>query len=177
MRIISGIYKSRTLLSPRTYNVRPTSDRAKETLFNILGHRFRFEDKTCIDLFCGTGNLGLECISRGAGMCYFVDEDTTLVKKNIETLEAAGNSKVIRSEAIKFIKSFSETNIDLVFCDPPYDYKHYKTLIEEISKLKSVLILEHGADYEKDPALAENIFLEKKVGTVHFTFFDFKINK
>lgn len=163
------------MISPSTYKVRPTSDRAKETLFNILSHRFRFEDKTCMDLFCGTGNLGLESISRGAVMCYFVDEDISLVKKNIQTLEAESKSKIVRSEVIKFLRTFSESDIDLVFCDPPYDYKNYAALIEEISKLRCILILEHGADFKTLPAFAENIFLEKKVGTVHFTFFDFKI--
>ncbi len=82
MRIISGIYKSRILKPPASNKVRPTSDRAKETLFNVLSNIVDLDGITCIDLFCGTGNLGLESISRGSAKCYFVDTDIKLVLLN-----------------------------------------------------------------------------------------------
>lgn len=173
MRIISGIYKSRILISPATDKVRPTSDRAKETLFNILNNKIDFEGITCIDLFCGTGNLGLECISRGAVMCYFVDEDTGLVLKNIGQLKAEDSSKVYKSEVTAFLKMFAGMNVDLVFCDPPYNYKHYNELIEKISLMNTILILEHSGQFNAGNQFEKYIFLKKKIGTVNFTFFDF----
>lgn len=173
MRIISGIYKSRKLFSPSSDKVRPTSDRAKETLFNILNNRIDFEDISCLDLFCGTGNLGLECISRGASMCYFVDEDTDLVLKNTELLKAGDKSKIYKSDVLAFLKMFVGIKTDLVFCDPPYSYKHYIELIEKISVMKTILILEHSEKFTAENQFEKNIFLKKKTGTVNFTFFDF----
>lgn len=173
MRIISGIYRSRQLKSPVSDNVRPTSDRAKETLFNILNNVVDFEGIICADLFCGSGNLGLECISRGAGLCYFIDKDTELVKENILGLDAEGKSKIIKSEVMTFLKNEKNFNFDLVFCDPPYDYDKYDELIEKISELKTVLILEHSEKLIISERYQKYIFLKKKIGTVNFTFFDF----
>lgn len=173
MRIISGIYKSRVLKSPSSARVRPTADRAKETLFNVLNNLIDFEGITCLDLFCGTGNLGLECLSRGAGICYFVDVDINLVSANVSLLNANEKSKVFKSEAISFLNKFIEKNIDLIFCDPPYDYEHYNELIDKISSLKAILILEHSKDFIVNKNFEKNILLKKKIGTVNFTFFDF----
>lgn len=176
MRIISGIFKSRVLSTPSSYKVRPTSDRAKETLFNILNNRIDFHGIKCLDLFCGTGNLGLECISRGALVCYFVDEDTELVSKNIELLHTKDNSKIFRSDAITFLDKFNE-EVDLIFCDPPYNYEDYSKLIEKISSSKNILILEHSEKFVLNTQFEKFVFLRKKIGTVNFTFFDFKLEK
>lgn len=172
MRIISGIYKSRILKSPSTYKIRPTSDRAKETLFNILNNRIDFNGIKCMDLFCGSGNLGLECISRGASECIFVDEDVNLVRKNIETLGVGKFSNVIKSDVINFLDGIKEAKSDLIFCDPPYSYEKYDLLIDKVSNLESIFVLEHSEDLNISKC-KENIFLKKKIGTVNFTFFDF----
>lgn len=172
MRIISGIYRSRVLKSPGTNAVRPTSDRAKETLFNMLSNRIDFEGLICMDIFCGAGSLGLESISRGASMCWFVDKDTELVKKNVDMLKANEFSKIIRSDALTFLENANE-NPDLVFCDPPYDYKNYDVLIEKISKLKPMLVLEHSSDFVLNPVFKENVTAVRKIGAVNFTIFDF----
>ncbi len=173
MRIITGIYKGRVLKSPDSNKIRPTSDRAKESLFNILSNRVDFEGMKVLDLFCGSGSLGLECISRGAAMCYFVDKDVELVKKNVALLKLSGNHEIIRSEALNFLSNFPDRPIDIVFADPPYDYEKYTELIEKIFKLKTLLMLEHSGKFLPDEKFNEYVFLRKKTGTVNFTFFDF----
>jgi 16S rRNA (guanine(966)-N(2))-methyltransferase RsmD len=173
MRIISGIYKGRKLKSPETDNVRPTSDRAKETLFNILNNRIDFEGITVLDLFCGTGSLGLESISRGTAMCYFVDEDVRLVQKNVELLKIKDKTEIIKAEVLSSLERFHHINADLVFCDPPYDYKEYSTLLETISSMETLLILEHSGKFDLDVNFEKYVFLKKKIGTVNFTLFDF----
>ncbi|MEO8210279.1 MAG: RsmD family RNA methyltransferase [bacterium] len=175
MRIISGIYKSRILKSPASDKVRPTSDRAKETLFNVLHNTIEFEGITCLDLFCGTGNLGLESISRGAGKCYFVDKDVKTVQKNVDQLDAADKSIVFKIEVNTFLNKFSDLNADLTFCDPPYSYKEYDKLLEKILPMKTILVLEHSEKFILKSDFEKFVFLRKKIGSVNFTFFDFKI--
>ncbi|MFA5405170.1 MAG: RsmD family RNA methyltransferase, partial [Ignavibacteria bacterium] len=126
MRIISGIYKGRTLKSPSVKNdIRPTTDRARETLFNILSNRIDFENKICLDLFCGTGSFGLEFISRGGSKCTFVDSDTKVIKDNVLLLDINERTSIIRNDAIKYLLSCKENKFDIVFADPPYRYKDY----------------------------------------------------
>ncbi len=175
MRIISGAYKRRILKSPLTEEIRPTSDRAKETLFNILVNDFDFENLICLDLFCGSGNLGLECISRGAFLSFFVDRDTGLVEKNIRLLGVENKANIIRSDAIAFLDKPVNKHFDLIFCDPPYSYEFYDELIEKISLLKSILILEHSNKFIHSDHFEKFVYLKKKIGTVNFTFFDFGV--
>lgn len=174
MRIISGIYRSRVLISPDSNNIRPTSDRAKETLFNILGNKIEFNGINCLDLFCGTGNLGLESLSRGAEKCSFVDKDIKLVQRNIEKLGASDNSSVFKADANEFLERNNHTSFDIIFCDPPYDYNDYTKLIENVKLYKSLLILEHSDKFKTDVEFQKFILLRKKIGTVNFTLFDFK---
>ena len=172
MRIISGLHKSRLISTPSGNKVRPTSDRAKETLFNILNNQIDFSGITCFDLFCGTGSLGLECISRGAQICIFVDEDTKLVNKNIIDLKVEHSSEVIKEDVIKFL-SYNKLSPDIVFCDPPYEFERYDLLIQKISLLKTLLVLEHSKNFLTPVKFGDSKFLTRKVGTVNFTFFNF----
>ncbi|MEO8664212.1 MAG: RsmD family RNA methyltransferase [Ignavibacteria bacterium] len=174
MRIISGTHKSRILKSPDSNDIRPTSDRAKETLFNVLNNRIDFDGMTCLDLFCGTGNLGLECISRGAEMCYFVDRHTDIVKKNVEQLCLHDKSKIVKSDVLSFLSSHSEIKFDLILCDPPYDFGEYDRLIKKLSDMKTETVLEHSGTFESDPAFEKYVYSKKKVGSVNFTMFDFE---
>lgn len=174
MRIISGNYKSRVLLAPSSDRIRPTGDRAKETLFNILNNIVEIEGMICMDLFCGTGNLGLESISRGAEKCYFVDKDVKLVQKNIENLEAEERSEVFKMEVIYFLNKFSEIHPDLIFCDPPYAYQEYDKLLKKLLPVKSILVLEHSKKFVLSDEFEKFVFLRKNIGTIYFTFFDFK---
>lgn len=173
MRIISGIHKSRVLKSPLTDKVRPTSDRAKETLFNMLTNRVDLSGMVVFDLFCGTGNLGLEAISRGADKCYFVDEDVRTVKMNIEILKVQDSTEVIKSEVLGFLNLNYAVKPDLVFCDPPYDYKKYPELTEKISAMNSILVLEHSGKFVHEENYSGKLLFNKKIGTVNFTAYDF----
>ncbi|HMS34711.1 MAG TPA: 16S rRNA (guanine(966)-N(2))-methyltransferase RsmD [Ignavibacteria bacterium] len=173
MRIISGIYNRRILFTPDSDRVRPTSDRAKESLFNMLSVRYDFDGMEILDLFCGTGNLGLECLSRGAAMCCFVDKDIKLVQKNIEMLKASDKCEVVRSDVIMFLKTSVKKNFDMVFCDPPYDYDNYSGILEEISQMKTDLVLEHSDKFRSDLKFDKQIIFRRKIGTVNFTLFDF----
>jgi len=125
MRIIGGRWRGRTLAAPKTMAVRPTSDRLRETLFNVLIHAYDdpVRGARVLDLFAGTGALGLEALSRGASYALFVDDSTEgrgLVKANVDALGAAGISKVFRRDATRLGRAHPNAPFSLVFCDPPY---------------------------------------------------------
>ncbi|WP_131113997.1 16S rRNA (guanine(966)-N(2))-methyltransferase RsmD [Lichenihabitans psoromatis] len=124
MRIIGGRFKGRSLLGPTTRDIRPTSDRLRETLFNILDHAYdgSVEDARVIDLFAGTGALGLEALSRGAAFGMFVDDGTearALLRGNIEALGLGGLTRIFRRDATKLGAS-PGLPFTLAFLDPPY---------------------------------------------------------
>lgn len=174
MRIISGVYKSRLLKSgKRLKNLRPTTDRARESLFNILSNYIELSGKTCLDLFCGTGSFGLECISRGAGKAYFVDSRIDIVKENISVLNANEKSFVFKKDAMIFLRDFQENDFELAFADPPYNFKRYDELLAEISRFKTLFILEHFGIINVEEDYKKDIFLKRKFGDTNFTFFDF----
>lgn len=125
MRIVSGRFKGRGLTAPRTQAVRPTSDRLRETIFNVLAHAYGdpVTGARVLDLFAGTGALGLEALSRGAAYALFVDDSAEgrgLVKANIDLLGVAGITKVFRRDATKLGPAHPNAPFSLVFCDPPY---------------------------------------------------------
>ena len=125
MRIVGGRFKGRSLTGPKTQAVRPTSDRLRETIFNILAHAYDdpVPGARVLDLFAGTGAMGLEALSRGAAYALFVDDSAEgrgLTKANIEALGAAGLSKVFRRDATKLGPAHPNQPFGLVFCDPPY---------------------------------------------------------
>jgi 16S rRNA (guanine966-N2)-methyltransferase len=144
MRIIAGTYRGRILTSPRDHSVRPTTDRVKQTLFDILSNRIYFENLTVLDLFCGTGSLGLEAISRGAASVTFVDnsfDSLALLRKNIAALGCDSQCMPYQAEVFWFLKNMKK-QYDLVFVDPPYK-------LETIGKLPTALhesgILKEGS--------------------------------
>ncbi|PSC04617.1 16S rRNA (guanine(966)-N(2))-methyltransferase RsmD [Alsobacter soli] len=125
MRIVGGRFKGRSLTGPKTQAVRPTSDRLRETIFNIVAHAYDdpVPGARVLDLFAGTGAMGLEALSRGAAYALFVDDSAEgrgLTKANIEALGAAGVSKVFRRDATKLGPAHPNQPFGLVFCDPPY---------------------------------------------------------
>lgn len=125
MRIVGGTLRGRNLKGPSTSSVRPTSDRLREALFNVLAHAY---DDACdgarvIDLFAGTGALGIEAISRGARFTLFVDdsaEGRALVRENTETLGLGGVTKIFRRDATKLGQMPPQEPFTLAFLDPPY---------------------------------------------------------
>ncbi len=126
MRIVAGIHKGRTLSTPKSNDTRPTTDRVREAMFNILSHSidgFTFTDARVLDLFAGTGALGLEALSRGAKFIQFIEQDAAargLIRTNAETLGATGQIKIWRRDATNLAKLEGIPPFDLVFLDPPY---------------------------------------------------------
>jgi 16S rRNA (guanine966-N2)-methyltransferase len=125
MRIVGGEFGGRKLAAPASDRIRPTSDRTRESLFNILSHAhpYALEDTRVLDLFSGTGALGLEALSRGARFCLFVEESTEgrgLLRENIDALGLQGRTKIFRRDATDLGPKGAVEPFDLVFADPPY---------------------------------------------------------
>jgi 16S rRNA (guanine966-N2)-methyltransferase len=127
MRIVGGKFKGHSLSAPSTSATRPTSDRVRESIFNILAHGiegFDIEVARVIDLFAGTGALGLEALSRGARFCQFVEDDAGVrgvIRRNADALGVIGQCKIWRRDATKLGGCAPQTPFDLAFCDPPYN--------------------------------------------------------
>ncbi len=126
MRIIAGEFRGRALASVGKGDVgahlRPTTDRVRESLFNVLSHQIDFDGRHVLDLFAGTGALGLEALSRGAAHVTFVDDGRVaqgLIRKNIELTGSAGQTRLIRRDATR-LGDNPDAAYDLVFLDPPY---------------------------------------------------------
>jgi 16S rRNA (guanine966-N2)-methyltransferase len=125
MRIVAGKFRGKALLSPSDDSVRPTSDRARESVFNILASRLspNLDGFKVLDLFAGTGALGLEALSRGASSVVFVDlgaEARGLIRDHIEAFGAGGVAKLLRRDATALGPAGTMGPMDLVFLDPPY---------------------------------------------------------
>lgn len=125
MRVVGGDLRGRTLVTPRSSAIRPTTDRTREAIFNILAHRRPggLEGARVLDLFAGTGALGIEALSRGASMCVFVEEAAEargIVRDNVEALGLTGRSKIFRRDATSLGDAGTIKPFDLVFADPPY---------------------------------------------------------
>jgi 16S rRNA (guanine966-N2)-methyltransferase len=125
MRVVGGRLRSRPLAGPKSHAVRPTSDRAREALFNILAHAYGdpVSGARVLDLFAGTGALGIEAISRGAAFALFVDEGVearSLLRANTETLGLGGVTRIFRRDATKLGPCYPLEPFSLVFADPPY---------------------------------------------------------
>ena len=125
MRVVGGRLRGRTLLAPKGQAIRPTSDRLRESLFNILAHGYGdpAAGARVLDLFAGTGALGIEAISRGAAFALFVDEGVearALLRGNVEALGLGGATKVFRRDATKLGPAAPVEPFGLVFADPPY---------------------------------------------------------
>ncbi len=126
MRIVGGKHKGRNLIGPASEATRPTSDRVRESLFNILAHGiedFELEGARVMDLFAGTGALGFEALSRGAKFCQFVEEDTEargVIRKNADAFGVIGLCKIWRRDATDLGSCAPQSPYDLIFADPPY---------------------------------------------------------
>jgi 16S rRNA (guanine(966)-N(2))-methyltransferase RsmD len=175
IRIISGTHRGRKLHAPKNLPVRPTTDFAKESLFNILNNHLDFEGINALDLFSGTGNISFELASRGAKTVTAVDNNAKCCAFVKQTAEEFGftNIRTVKSNAFSFLKGMS-AKYKLIFADPPYDLKTTPTippLVFENNLLEEdgILIIEH--DRETDLSQLEH-FKEKRVyGNVNFSVF------
>jgi len=124
MRIIGGRFGGRVLQAPRGHATRPTTDRVREALFNLLAARHDFGGARVLDLFAGTGALGLEALSRGAASALFVERHTptlALARRNAADLGVADACRFVRADAVAYLRRPPEARYDLAFADPPYD--------------------------------------------------------
>jgi len=157
MRIISGEYRGRKLLTPLNNDVRPTTDKVKEAMFSILMPYT--EGANCLDLFAGTGGLGLEALSRGAAHCVFCDKDRAsiaLIKENIKRCGAESKSKVVFGDYMKALEHANE-KFDIIIIDPPYYSGIYEKCFANIEKLD--LLSDEGiiiAEHEKNGGLSDS---------------------
>ncbi|MDX6632959.1 MAG: hypothetical protein QOG26_964 [Solirubrobacterales bacterium] len=118
MRIVAGELGGRRLWAPRGRRLRPTADRVREAIFSILGD---VAGAAVLDLYSGTGALGIEALSRGAARATLVDTDTSAARRNLATLGLEDRAEVVRGDALRFLRDDSQAGpYDLVFCDPPY---------------------------------------------------------
>lgn len=176
MRIISGKYKSRRFQLPTNFSARPTTDMARESLFNILNNRIDWENANALDLFSGTGCIAVEFVSRGCPHVTSVESNAknhAFIQKVKEMLDAK-ELLTIKSDVFSFIKSCKQT-FDLIFADPPYDLKELdliptKIFEKELLNDEGIFILEHS----KKNTFTEHPFFkeERKYGSVHFSFFE-----
>lgn len=177
MRIISGIHKGRRLTAPKNLPVRPTADRQKEALFNILSNRFYFNELTVLDLFSGTGNIAYEFSSRGALQVIAVDAHYACAKY-ISATSAALDLPIesVKSDVFKYLSKLT-TQFDIIFADPPYNLDQAKfekipqMIIErELLKDEGLLIVEHSSktDLSEAPFFIE----QRNYGDSVFSFFE-----
>jgi len=135
MRIISGEFKSRLINVPASEFIRPMTDRVRETLFNLLNNKIDFEDIKVLDLYSGSGALGLECLSRGASQVHFVEKNFSIYNnliKNINSLGVTDRCKVHKMETLKFINSFTEREFNLILADPPFFKDDIYKVVESV---------------------------------------------
>ena len=125
MRIVGGEFRGRPLAAPRSQDIRPTTDRTREAVFNVVAHRFadRLSGARVLDLFAGTGALGLEAMSRGAAFCMFIEESAEgrgRIRTNVEAFGLTGRTKIFRRDATQLGEAGNIQPFGLVFADPPY---------------------------------------------------------
>lgn len=175
MRIIGGRLRGKTINPPMGYKARPTTDYAKEGLFNILNNEYEFEDLKVLDLFGGTGAIAFEFASRGASRVYCVEmvrENASFIKTEAARL-GLGNVTMVRDNVFDFLPICRE-KFDIIFADPPYALEGLETLPgkvleQDILHPDCYFILEHGDEHSfKDHP---NFVKERSYGRVHFSFF------
>ncbi|TLX71511.1 methyltransferase domain-containing protein [Labilibacter sediminis] len=176
MRIISGSLKGRRFSPPKSFKARPTTDFAKENLFNILNNTIEYSNLKVLDIFGGTGSISFEFASRGVTDITCVELNFNhfkFIKKTVEELDLSSKIRAIKGDAFKFIEKTNE-KFDLIFADPPYDLKDSETIPDLILKNEllnkdGLLIFEHSGrvNFNGHPNFIEN----RDNGKVIFTFF------
>ena len=179
MRVISGSTRGLKLLSPEGLHTRPTTDRIKETLFNIMQPDIYLSD--FLDLFSGSGAIGIEALSRGAGICVFVDNaasSTKIITKNIEAAHVSDRAFVLKSDVFEALSDLGKKGktFDIIFMDPPYaegfNEPVLKKIVEsEVLKPDGYVVLERSSDVKLSAVYGLEIFREKIFKNTTLTFF------
>lgn len=175
MRIITGIYKGRRFDVPRTFKARPTTDFAKENIFNVMNGYIDFDGATALDLFSGTGSISLELVSRGCQQVVSVEADRdhhAFIKQCVQKL-GVDNCITIRGDVFRFIKGCRQ-QFDFIFADPPYALPELHSIPElifkhQLLKPDGILLFEHGKkdDFKNEPHFVEH----REYGSVNFSIF------
>lgn len=175
MRIITGIYKGRHFEIPRSFKARPTTDFAKENIFNVLRGYIDFENKTALDLFAGTGSISLELVSRGCEKVVSVEADRDHANFIRQCFKKLGTDKdmLIRGDVFRFLKSCHQ-RFDFIFADPPYDLPEltnipHLVLDGDILTEDGVFVFEHGKrnEFSTLPGFVDH----RSYGSVNFSIF------
>ena len=176
MRVISGTARGRRLKEIEGFDIRPTTDKTKESIFNII--QFEIEGRRALDLFAGTGQLGIEALSRGARSVVFVDQSAAalkVVRENLKTTGLADAAEVIQSDALSYLRNCGR--FDIIFLDPPYDtplLEKSLRLIEEIDILNKggIIVCESRAEKNlPEPEPPYSRLREYKYGKIRITTF------
>jgi len=184
--VIAGEFRGRSIETVSNHLTRPTSDKVKESLFNIIGPYFN--DGTVLDLFAGSGGLGIEALSRGMGQAIFIDQQKRaiqMIKKNLSSLEISDRAEVYQNDAFRALKVLGKRKLkfELIFIDPPYKKDVYQRILKEISREQltypnTMIICEH----DSEQSLPESITVfdkkrtEKYGGTTGITLYQRKDN-
>ncbi len=176
MRIISGKYKGKAITPPKNFNARPTTDFAREGLFNILENNFNIKDLCVLDLFSGTGSISYEFASRGCQEVHLYEINRIHFKYILRTIKdlKLEQVKAFNKDVLRNIPKI-KTQFDLIFADPPYDMKEGETIPDmifshKLLKANGWLILEHSGAY--DFLNHEHFIRQRNYGSVHFSFFE-----
>ncbi len=178
MRIISGTLRGRKIAGPSGSGLRPATDRVRESVFNILQNRLGLSGISVLDLFAGTGSLGFEAISRGAGLVTFVDSGRAaagLIRKNAEALGITDLCEVVTQDAVGFISGRNGI-FRLIFADPPYEYPALGQIPRRILSAGMLepggyLIVEHRRGTLFEPAYPPEGTITRRFGNTEVTFF------
>jgi 16S rRNA (guanine966-N2)-methyltransferase len=176
MRIVSGTHKSKRIYAPKNLPVRPTTDMAKESLFNILNNDYYFDEIRVLDLFSGTGNISYEFASRGTQQILSVDQNLNCIRFIQKTAEELGFKAIttLKADVFEFVTKHKQ-EYDVIFADAPYDIEGLESVIENIFKHdllanNGVLIVEHPK--EQDFSELPNYINKRRYGNVNFSFFE-----
>lgn len=178
MRVIAGIARGMKLKTPEGLNTRPTQDRIKETLFNMI--QTYLADCVFVDMFSGSGGIGIEALSRGARKAYFIEnakEPLACIESNLSTTKLKDSAVVLKTDAVSSLHHIFEKEVDIIFMDPPYNMEHEKQVLTYLKDMKFVTedtmiiveaSLESNFDYAEE--LGFEVYKEKRYKTNKHVF-------
>lgn len=183
IRVIGGEFRGRRLLTEELPGLRPTTDRVRESIFNILASRFDLEDVRVLDLCAGSGALGIEALSRGAAHCDFVEKSrrtAALLGRNVDLLKLEVYSQVIVDDVLRAIKWLlkEERTYDLILSDPPYQARFLDEVVQQVPTLLApggLCVLEHSLKNRIVLPQALELILERKFGNTAVSLFSLRM--